>query len=99
MIVNFHPAKGRIALKDIAWFYVQSVKSGYVVVVRKAPARAVAFALPTHPSGFEPHPGPTLAIRLSNASRVRNRSLTVAVAPARSPAEAEAVAAALIANK
>ena len=97
LVVNFHPVKGKIALSQVAWFYVQSLKSGYVVVVRKAPARATAFALPTHPSGFEPHPGPTLAIRLSNASRVRTRSLTTAIAPARSPAEAEVVAAQLLA--
>ena len=86
-------------LNDVAWFYVQSLKSGYVVVVRKAPARALAFALPTHPSGFEPHPGPTLAIRLSNASRVRRRVLTAAIAPARTAAEAEAVAASLLPDK
>ncbi len=99
LVVNFHPAKGRVALKDVAWFYVQSLKSGYVVVVRKAPAGAYASALPTHPSGFEPHPGPTLALRLSNASRVRSRTLTMAIAPARNAAEAAAVASALIANK
>ncbi len=99
LIVNSRPAKVRLLLTDVAWFYVQSVDSGYVVVVRKAPARSLAFALPTRPSGFEPHPGPTLAIRMANASRVRNRTLTTAIAPARNPAEAFAVASALIANK
>ena len=99
LIVNSRPVKQRLLLRDVAWFYVQSVDSGYVVVVRNAPARALAFALPTRPSGFEPHPGPTLALRLSNGSQVRNRAITAVIAPARSPAEAATVAASLISNK
>jgi hypothetical protein len=91
LVVHARP-HGKVALAHVAYFHVQSLKSGYVVVVRKAPARATAFAIQTHPTGFESHAGPSLAIRLSNLSVVRSRTLVTAIAPARSAAEADAVA-------
>jgi hypothetical protein len=96
-VVHARP-HGRIPLSQVAYFHVQSAKSGYVVVVRKAPARASAAAIETHPTGFESHAGPSLAIRMSNLSIVRSRTLVVAIAPARSRAEAATVAAALLAG-
>jgi hypothetical protein len=94
LVVHARP-HGRIPLSQVAYFHVQSAKSGYVVVVRKAPARASAAAIETHPTGFESHAGPSLTIRMSNLSIVRSRTLVVAIAPARSRAEAATVAAAL----
>ena len=44
LVVHARP-HGRIPLSQVAYFHVQSAKSGYVVVVRKAPARASAAAI------------------------------------------------------
>ena len=74
-----------VPLEDVAWFHVESERTGYVVVVRRGSGTASVAAVAAQSSA--PHPGPTLTLRLLDSSVVVAR-----VAPAGSAEEARAVA-------
>jgi hypothetical protein len=64
------------SLDGVAWFYVQSRHSGYVVVIRSGGANATALTRRVAAQASAPNPGPTLAVRIKQAA------VTARVAPA-----------------
>ena len=81
----------RRSLAGVAYFEIDSVHSGYVVVPLRAPRGATFHALATSPQGSAPTPGRTLAVQIARASRAAGVGFAVRLAPAR-PATADAVA-------
>ncbi|HWK25316.1 MAG TPA: hypothetical protein VNS09_02065 [Solirubrobacter sp.] len=77
------PVTGGRALADVAWFHVESERSGYVVVV--SGGESAATSRPDSQASA-PHPGPTLAIR------ARGTKVVARIAPARTAEAARAVA-------
>jgi hypothetical protein len=71
------------SLTGVAWFHVESERSGYVVVVEGGKSASI-----TRPSrqSSAPKPGPTLAVR------AKGTTITARIAPARTPEEARAIA-------
>jgi hypothetical protein len=57
-----------VRLADVARF---EVGSGYTVVPLARPAGAVASLVRPAPQPSEPHPGPTLVVRIPRITRVR----------------------------
>ena len=76
-----------MSLSDVAWFHVESERSGYVVVVDGGKSATVP--RPSRQSSA-PKPGPTLTIR------ARGTKVTAKIAPAATPEEARAIADQLI---
>ena len=76
-----------MSLSDVAWFHVESERSGYVVVVDGGKSATVP--RPSRQSSA-PKPGPTLTIR------AKGTKVTAKIAPAATPEEARAIADQLI---
>src|SRR3954452_11886581 len=76
-----------MSLSDVAWFHVESERSGYVVVVDGGKSATVP--RPGKQTSA-PNPGPTLTIR------ARGTTIKAKIAPARTPEEARAIAIQLI---
>jgi hypothetical protein len=74
----------KLALAGVDRFLVHSSRSGYAVIVRRAPQGAVAHLLRTLPQPSDPDPGPTLAIELAHRSRAGRVALSVRLVPDRS---------------
>jgi hypothetical protein len=72
-----------VPLRGVRWLYVQSDRSGYVVVPRGMPAGMHARSLATRPQSSAPKPGPTLVLELAHASLARRLSGSVRLIPAR----------------
>ncbi len=85
----------RMPLSAVAYFWVRSERSGYVVVPASRPRGATVHTLRTSPQSSDPRPGPTLAIQLARASRFRRTALTVRLMPVHNEQEAAAAAARL----
>ena len=84
---------GERRLGDVRWLHVESEDSGYVIVpLTRVPGRLRL--INANPQESAPNPGPTLAVALLSASRLRPLRFAVRLAPA-SAAEAAAVAARL----
>jgi hypothetical protein len=77
-----------MSLSDVAWFHVESERTGYVVVVDGG--KSATAPRPSRQSSA-PKPGPTLTIR------ARGTTVTARIAPARTVDEARAIAGRLIA--
>ena len=77
-----------MSLADVAWFHVESERTGYVVVVDGGRS-ATAITRPAR-SPSAPKPGPTLTIR------AQGTTVTARIAPAKTADEARAIAAQLI---
>jgi hypothetical protein len=75
-------------LSGISWLYVQSEDSGYAVVPRSAPGRAVATVVHPADQSSEPKAGPTLVLRLARRTRARSLGASVRLIPAPTRAEA-----------
>ena len=73
--------EGRVAMRDVAYFYVAGADSGYVVVPR-GPARGAAHIMHPKRQSSAPRPGPTLAIQVARQARFKRTGLTVRIAPA-----------------
>ena len=84
--------RGKIALRDVAWFELMGPDGGYVVVPRTRPRARVHLLRPA-PQSTAPHPGPTLTVELLDGEHPRRVDLTVRYAPARDAADARRVAA------
>jgi hypothetical protein len=81
-------------LGDVRWFHIAGEETGYVVV----PAGRLggrARLLRPRPQAADPRPGPTLALELLTARRLRRMRATVRIAPAATTDEAARVAARL----
>ena len=74
------------SVADVAWFHVESERSGYVVVVDGG--KSASASRPSKQSSA-PKPGPTLAVR------AKGTTITAKIAPARTPEEARTIAATL----
>ncbi len=85
----------RIPLASIAYLWVRSERSGYVVVPASRPRGATVHTLRTSPQSSDPRPGPTAAIQVARTSRFRRASLTVRLMPVQNEQEATAAAARL----
>jgi hypothetical protein len=70
----------RLALAAVRRFVVRSNRSGYTVVVRRAPAGTSAHLLHPRPQSSDPQPGPTLALQLARRARVGRVELSVRIA-------------------
>jgi hypothetical protein len=81
-----------IALKDVAYFFVQSARSGYVVVPKVRPIGATVHTINVAPQSTEPHPGPTLEVQLTDSQKFHKRSFVVRISPADTVDEARQVA-------
>jgi hypothetical protein len=81
-----------IDLADVAYLYVHSQFSGYVVVPATRPAGAGVHIIRTAAQSSEPDPGPTLAIQVARSARFNHAGLTVRLMPVHSEQEAAAAA-------
>jgi hypothetical protein len=72
----------RIPLRRIAHLRVTSRHGAYVVVPRRRPRGATVHMLQTRPQSSAPLAGPTLAVQLARASRVRTARFSARYAPA-----------------
>jgi hypothetical protein len=84
-----------IPLASIAYLYVRSERSGYVVVPVSRPAAAGVHALDVSAQTSDPRPGPTLAVQIARRARFNRAGLTVRLEPAHDEQEAAAAAARL----
>jgi hypothetical protein len=78
---------GGMSLSDVAWFHIESERTGYVVVVDGGKS---ATAPKPSAQSSAPKPGPTLTVR------ARGTKVTARIAPAKTIDEARAIAAQLI---
>ncbi|HEY6890385.1 MAG TPA: hypothetical protein VI300_21455 [Solirubrobacter sp.] len=79
--------RGGISLSDVAWFHLESERTGYVVVIEGGKS---ATAIRPSAQSSAPKPGPTLTVR------ARGTTITARLAPAKTVDEARAIAAQLI---
>ena len=84
-----------IALEKIAYLWVRSEHSGYVVVPVSRPKGAGVHILRTSPQSSDPKPGPTLAIQIARAQRFNRIAMSVRLMPVHDEQEAAAAAARL----
>ena len=89
-----HEARSR--WRRCAYLWVQSERSGYVVVpAGTRPAGAGVHALRVAAQSSDPRPGPTAAIQIARAKRFSRAALTVRITPVQDEQEAAATAARL----
>jgi hypothetical protein len=79
--------RGGVSLSDVAWFHIESERTGYVVVVDGGKS---ATAPKPSAQSSAPKPGPTLTIR------AKGTKVTARIAPAKTVDEARAIATQLI---
>ena len=85
----------QIKLASIAYLWVQSEHSGYVVVPASRPAGAAVHVMRPGAQSSDPKPGPTLAIQIARAQRFNRASLSARIMPVHNEQEAAAAAARL----
>jgi hypothetical protein len=81
-----------VALSAVAYLWVRSERSGYVVLPMGRPRGATVHTLATSPQSSNPRPGPTAAIQLARHARFSRAALTVRLMPVHSEQEAAAAA-------
>jgi hypothetical protein len=84
-----------IPLASVAYLWVRSERSGYVVVPKSRPAGAGVHILRPSAQSSDPKPGPTAAIQIARASRFNRAGLAVRITPVHNEQEAAAAAARL----
>jgi hypothetical protein len=84
-----------IPLSSVAYLWVRSERSGYVVVPASRPAGAGVHTLTVKAQSSDPRPGPTLAIQIARAQRFSRAALSVRLMPVHDEQEAAAAAARL----
>jgi hypothetical protein len=84
-----------ISLSSVAYLYVRSERSGYVVVPASHPAGGAIHILRPSAQSSEPRPGPTLAIQIARDERFDRAALAVRLMPVHDEQEAAAAAARL----
>lgn len=89
--------KRTVRLDQVDHFFCRSIEpgAGYVVVVRKRPAGAIARITRPPAQDSNPKPGPSLTIRLASARSWKRLGLDAVIAPAADSAAASAAAARL----
>jgi hypothetical protein len=84
-----------IPLSSIAYLYVRSQHSGYVVVPASRPAGAGVHIMRPSAQSSQPKPGPTLAVQIARNERFNRAALAVRLMPVHNDQEATAAAARL----
>ena len=84
-----------IPLSSVAYLWVRSERSGYVVVPASRPSGAGVHTLRVSPQSSDPRPGPTLAIQIAREKRFNRAALAVRLMPVHDEQEAAAAAARL----
>jgi hypothetical protein len=84
-----------IPLSAVAYLWVRSERSGYVVVPASRPAGAGVHTLRVNAQSSDPRPGPTLAIQIARAKRFSRAALSVRLTPVHDEQEAATAAARL----
>jgi hypothetical protein len=84
-----------IPLASVAYLWVRSERSGYVVVPKSRPSGAGVHILRPSAQSSDPKPGPTAAIQIARASRFNRAGLAVRITPVHNEQEAAAAAARL----
>jgi hypothetical protein len=84
-----------IPLSTVAYLWVRSERSGYVVVPASRPAGAAVHTLRVSAQSSDPRPGPTLAIQIARTQRFSRAALSVRLMPVHDEQEATAAAARL----
>ena len=84
-----------VPLSSIAYLWVRSERSGYVVVPASRPAGAGVHIMRPAAQSSDPRPGPTAAIQIARAARFNRATLSVRLMPVHSEQEAAAAAARL----
>ena len=82
----------RIPLSSIAYLWVRSELSGYVVVPVSCGGAAAVHLLHPARQSSAPNPGPTLAVEIARGARLNRVSLTVRLTPVRSEQQAQSAA-------
>jgi hypothetical protein len=83
--------RGPLALADVAFISVRSEHSGYVVILRSAPAGARLRAVRPAPQPSAPQPGPTALVSVAGAGSAAT-TLQARIAVVRDPADVGGVA-------
>ncbi len=77
-----------VPLSSVAYLWVRSERSGYVVVPASRPAGAGVHTLRVSAQSSDPRPGPTLAIQIARAKRFSRAALAVRLMPVHNEQEA-----------
>jgi hypothetical protein len=84
-----------IPLAQVAYLWVRSERSGYVVVPQSRPAGAGVHVIRPSTQSSNPKPGPTAAIQIARAQRFNRAALAVRITPVHDEQEAATAAARL----
>jgi hypothetical protein len=84
-----------VPLSGVAYLWVRSERSGYVVVPQSRPAGAGVHLIHPSAQSSDPKPGPTAAIQIARALRFNRAALAVRIAPVHDEREAATAAARL----
>jgi hypothetical protein len=84
-----------VPLTNVAYLWVRSERSGYVVVPRSRPAGAGVHVIRPSAQSSDPKPGPTAAIQIARAATFNRAALAVRLTPVHDAQEAAAAAARL----
>jgi hypothetical protein len=84
-----------IPLSSIAYLWVRSADSGYVVVPASRPSGAGVHVLRASAQSSDPKPGPTLAVQIERSERFDRAAFSARIMPVRDAQEAAAAAARL----
>jgi hypothetical protein len=84
-----------IPLSKVAYLWVRSERSGYVVVPASRPAGAGVHVIRPSAQSSNPKPGPTAAIQIARAKTFNRAALAVRITPVHDEQEATAAAARL----
>ncbi|HWK27781.1 MAG TPA: hypothetical protein VNS09_14545 [Solirubrobacter sp.] len=85
----------RVALSSVRYVWVQSERSGYVVVPVTRPRGASVHVLRAAAQTSDPRPGPTLAVQIARSSRFARATFAARIMPVHNEQEAAAAAARL----
>jgi hypothetical protein len=84
-----------VPLSSVAYLWVRSADSGYVVVPRSRPAGSGVHVMRPAPQSSDPKPGPTAAIQIARSARFSRATIAVRLMPVHGEQEAAAAAARL----
>ncbi|MDA0161715.1 hypothetical protein OM076_15675 [Solirubrobacter ginsenosidimutans] len=84
-----------VPLTGVAYLWVRSERSGYVVVPQSRPAGAGVHVIRPSAQSSDPKPGPTAAIQIARAKTFNRAALAVRLTPVHNAQEAAAAAARL----
>jgi hypothetical protein len=84
-----------VPLSSIAYLWIRSERSGYVVVPASRPAGAGVHVMRPSAQSSDPKPGPTLAVQIARNARFSRAALSVRLMPVHDEQQAATAAARL----